>query len=307
MEKLRRKGKRIDPVQTAGRKIAESFWGRAWCTHLEKFSDFANRLPRGRTYVRNGSVCHLEIGEGNVDAIVSGSELYDVSVRIAKLAPKRWAELKGRCMRGIGSLLELLQGRISAGIMAVVTDRDAGLFPAPREIDMDCSCPDWATMCKHVAAVLYGVGARLDQKPDLLFVLRGVKAEELVVEGAVTPAAGRGRKLAEADIAEVFGIDVEGDGAATGEAVAALRRQFGMSRREFARLLGVSVPAVRQWELKRGPLTLRGRSRRSWEAVARLDRAGAWERLGPQAGELADVPPAAACGHRPPLPERPHR
>jgi uncharacterized Zn finger protein len=212
MEKLRRGGKRIDGVQPAGRKIAESFWGQAWCAHLEKFSDYANRLPRGRSYVRNGSVCHLEIAEGKIDAVVSGSELYDVSVRIQKLPPKRWTELKGRCTRGIGSLLELLQGRISAGIMAVVTDRDAGLFPQPRETKMDCSCPDWADMCKHVAAVLYGVGTRLDAKPELLFLLRGVKAEELVVDGAIPEAAGRGgaRKLAESDIAEVFGIDVEG-------------------------------------------------------------------------------------------------
>jgi uncharacterized Zn finger protein len=173
MEKLSKKGLCIQPVEIAGRKIAQSFWGQAWCDHLEKFSDYANRLPRGRTYVRNGSVCHLEIAEGAVKAMVSGSELYNVNIEIKKLPDKKWASVKKRCAGQIASLLELLQGKLSKSVMAVVTDRDQGLFPHPGEISLHCSCPDWAVMCKHVAAVLYGVGARLDDKPDLLFLLRG--------------------------------------------------------------------------------------------------------------------------------------
>jgi uncharacterized Zn finger protein len=201
-------------VEITGRKIARTFWGEAWCDHLEKFSDYANRLPRGRTYIRNGSVCHLEIAEGEVKAMVSGSELYNVSVTIKTLPAKKWRVIKERCTGQIGSLLELLQGRLSKSVMAVVTDRDKGLFPLPGEIDLKCDCPDWAVMCKHVAAVLYGVGARLDEKPDLLFLLRGVDHQELIsAELGVTAAAtagktGKHKRIAAGDLAEVFGIEM---------------------------------------------------------------------------------------------------
>ena len=169
MDALRKKGVNVQPVVIEGRKIAKSFWGEAWCGHLESFSDFENRLPRGRSYVRNGSVCHLAVAKGRIEAKVSGSELYNVKVAVKTLPGKRWNAVKGRCSGQIGSLLELLQGRLSDHVMAVVTDRQDGLFPSPKEISFECSCPDWAVMCKHVAAVLYGVGARLDAKPELLF------------------------------------------------------------------------------------------------------------------------------------------
>lgn len=211
MERLRKKGVNIQPVEVAGRKIATTFWGMAWCEHLEKFSDYANRLPRGRTYVRNGSVCHLDVREGSVEAKVSGSEVYDVTISINKLAAARWKTLKERCAGRVGSMLELLQGRLSGEVMSIVTDRTEGLFPGPRQIRMDCSCPDWAGMCKHVAAVLYGVGARLDRRPELLFVLRGVDHAELVGEGAAKAVVGRakkGRTLDEASLSSVFGIDL---------------------------------------------------------------------------------------------------
>ena len=131
MAKLRKKGVEILPVEVEGRQIAGTFWGQAWCRHLESFSDFANRLPRGRTYVRNGSVCHLEIARGKVKAIVSGSELYEVAVKITPLVGQKWRGVKRRCAGQIGSLLELLQGKLSAGVMEVVTDRTDGLFPLP--------------------------------------------------------------------------------------------------------------------------------------------------------------------------------
>ena len=178
MDKLKKKGKHVQPVDIEGRAIARSFWGKGWCDHLESFADFANRLPRGRRYARNGSVCHLEIRPGRVEAIVSGSELYDVTIGISQLEEAVWKSIKAKCAGQIGSMLELLQGKLSREVMGVVTERDHGLFPKPREIDLDCSCPDWATMCKHVAAALYGVGHRLDHQPDLLFVLRDVDAAE---------------------------------------------------------------------------------------------------------------------------------
>lgn len=225
MEALRKKGVDVQPVTIDGRKIAKSFWGEAWCEHLESFSDFENRLPRGRTYVRNGSVCHLAVAKGKIEAKVSGSELYSVKVAIKTLPGKKWQALKGRCGGQIGSLLELLQGRLSDHVMEVVTDRKQGLFPLPGEMSFGCSCPDWAGMCKHVAAVLYGVGARLDTKPELLFTLRGVNHEELIetdAEKAVAAATSRGKskRLAAADIGGVFGIDMDAGAAdpASGDA-----------------------------------------------------------------------------------------
>ncbi len=213
MEKLRKKGIDVKPVEIEGRKIARTFWGEAWCDHLESFSDYENRLPRGRTYVRNGSVCHLEIARGEVDARVSGSELYTVKVSIKTLPENKWKGVKNRCAGQIGSLLELLQGRLSRNVMSVVTDRNKGLFPLPGEISLKCSCPDWAVMCKHVAAVLYGVGARLDEEPELLFLLRGVDHEELISAEVSVAAAAVGtrdgrRRIADDALTDVFGIEM---------------------------------------------------------------------------------------------------
>lgn len=214
MDSLRKKGVDIQPVEIDGRKIATTFWGEAWCDHLESFSDFANRLPRGRTYVRNGSVCHLAVDKGTIEAKVSGSELYSVSIAVKTLPAKKWNDVKRRCTGHIGSLLELLQGNLSDQVMQVVTNRENGLFPLPGEISLKCSCPDWASMCKHVAAVLYGVGARLDHKPELLFKLRGVNHEELIAadaEAAVSTAtaSGKAKRLAASELSDVFGIDLD--------------------------------------------------------------------------------------------------
>jgi uncharacterized Zn finger protein len=213
MEALRKKGVDVQPVRIDGRKIAKTFWGEAWCNHLESFSDYANRLPRGRTYVRNGSVCHLAIDKGRIEAKVSGSELYTVQIAIKTLPAKKWSEVKRRCTGQIGSLIELLKGNLSDQVMQVVTDREEGLFPQPGEISLKCSCPDWATMCKHVAAVLYGVGARLDHTPELLFKLRGVDHEQLIAadaEAAVSAAtaSGKSKRLGRGDLSDVFGIDL---------------------------------------------------------------------------------------------------
>lgn len=212
IEKLRKNGIKICPVCLHGTLIAKTFWGKAWCNHLESFSDFENRLPRGRTYVRNGSVCHLEIGKGEINAMVTGSELYNVQIEILTLSEYKWKEVKKRCAGQIGSLLELLQGRLSKNVMSVVTDPHNGLFPLPKEIKLSCSCPDWAVMCKHVAAVLYGVGARLDEQPELLFLLRGVDHLELIEAevglAEVTGAKTGRRRIAAGALADVFGIEI---------------------------------------------------------------------------------------------------
>jgi uncharacterized Zn finger protein/DNA-binding transcriptional regulator YiaG len=209
MDRRRKKGKDIQPVTLDGRTIARSFWGKGWCDHLESFSDYVNRLPRGRTYVRNGSVCHLDIQAGHIEAIVSGSELYEIDIRIKKLQAATWVSIRDKCAGHIGSMLELLQGKLSNQVMSIVTDRHHGLFPQPGEIDFDCSCPDWATMCKHVAAVLYGVGSRLDSRPELLFLLRDVDAEELITtEMALPDATATDDTLAEDQLGAIFGIDL---------------------------------------------------------------------------------------------------
>ena len=214
MEKQRKKGETFEPVTCDGRLIARTFWGKAWGDHLESHSDFSNRLPRGRSYLRNGSVCDLKIGPGKVIARVIGSELYTVEIKIKKLPETRWATIRKSCAGGVASVIELLQGRLSSAVMTIITDRTEGLFPRPAEIEMECSCPDYATMCKHVAATLYGVGARLDSRPELLFVLRGVDHLELIGEavgsGLAAKAAepGAGIALTEAELSDVFGIDI---------------------------------------------------------------------------------------------------
>ncbi|MEE8338903.1 MAG: helix-turn-helix domain-containing protein [Xanthomonadales bacterium] len=216
VSKLLKKGQDIQPVEIEGRTIARSFWGKGWCTHMESFGDYANRLPRGRTYVRNGSVCHLSIKKGKVEAIVSGSKLYRVNVDIKTQSKAKWMELKQRCTGKIGSLIELLQGKLSAEIMSIVTDREHGLFPLPGEIQYTCNCLDWADMCKHIAAVIYGIGARLDTQPDLLFALRGVDHNELISADVTADAiAGAGsrrarrRSLTGKKLEHVFGVELD--------------------------------------------------------------------------------------------------
>jgi uncharacterized Zn finger protein len=207
-----KKGQTVSPVQVEGRTIASTFWGQAWCTNLEGYSDYANRLPRGRTYVRNGSVIDLKIEKGRIDALVSGSELYDIRIDIAPLPKPHWLALKEQCTGQIGSLVELLQGKLSKGVMERVTDRERGLFPKPKEIKMRCSCPDYAGMCKHLAAVMYGVGNRLDSSPELLFLLRGVDHRELLEE-AIPAAPVKARRgtptIAAEDLGAIFDIEVD--------------------------------------------------------------------------------------------------
>ena len=223
--KLAKKGRVITPVKLDGRKIARTFWGNAWCDHLESFSDYANRLPRGRSYVRNGSVVDLQIAAGQVTALVSGSELYEVQIKIKPLASKLWQGICCQCAGKIGTMVELLQGKLSDGVMQIVTCRETGLFPSPREIEMDCSCPDWAGMCKHVAAVLYGVGARFDAQPELLFKLRDVDHLELIAKagdvGTLTKAGSRDKTIAAGDLAEVFGIELDAGTPSPASSVAA--------------------------------------------------------------------------------------
>ena len=285
VKRLRTTGMEIEPIEIEGTKIAKTFWGVAWCKHLEQFSDFDNRLPRGRTYVRNGSVVHLALKQGHIEAIVAGSELYHVNIRIAPLAASKWKNVRKQCAGQIGSMLELLQGRLSNEVMRIVTEPHQGLFPQSGDIKLHCDCPDSAEMCKHLAAVLYGVGARLDEKPELLFVLRKVDHETLIAAEldlqVATKGTGKRRRLANQDLSSVFGIEIDGPPVAakkpprktafvaTGAVVARLRKQRRMTRAEFAELIGVSPQTVARWESKRGKLEIQPRS---LAALSRITR-----------------------------------
>jgi uncharacterized Zn finger protein len=213
LAKLQKKGRKMSPVVIEGRTIAETFWGQAWCTNLERYSDFANRLPRGRSYLRNGSVVDLQIAPGTVTALVSGTTMYEVKVTVSPVMRARWTAICRECSGAIDSVIELLQGCLSQGVMSRLCAEGTGLFPSPKELIFSCSCPDWASMCKHVAAVLYGIGSRLDQQPGLLFTLRKVdqhdliaKAGSQIVKSQNMPA--KDRVLASNDLSEMFGIEI---------------------------------------------------------------------------------------------------
>jgi uncharacterized Zn finger protein len=217
--KLNKKGQPLSPVVLDGRTIVNTFWGKAWCQNLERYSDYENRLPRGRTYVRNGSVIDLQIAPGKVNALVSGSSLYKVEVKVTPVSKARWQAICKDCSGAIESLIELLQGRLSQGVMDRVCRQKTGLFPSPAEIHLSCSCPDWAEMCKHVAAVLYGIGARLDRQPELLFRLHDIDEKELIAgAGTALPRARKapaaGKVIVGEDLSALFGLEMaRGSGA----------------------------------------------------------------------------------------------
>jgi len=211
--KLVKQGKKLEPINIEGRTIAKTYWGKSWCENLESYSDYANRLPRGRTYVRNGSVIDLKIATGSITALVSGSSIYTITIDIKALAHDKWQALIKECSGKIDSVIELLKGGFSKSIMEVIARKQQGLFPHPSEIKINCSCPDYAGVCKHVAAVFYGVGARLDTNPELLFTLRQVDPSELIItdsalEILVQPGTEQ-QAFAGDDLSGIFGIDID--------------------------------------------------------------------------------------------------
>lgn len=219
------KGKTAAGVSVQGNKIGRTFWGQAWARNLESYSDYANRLPRGRSYLRNGSVVDLQIAAGVVKARVSGTALYTVSVAIRRIPRPRWDTLRRECAGNIESLVVLLQGGFDKKVMENLCRQNTGLFPSPSEITPQCSCPDWAVICKHVAAVFYGIAVRLDERPELLFELRGVRAEELIAAAGedVAGRAERAKGLAQSkrilkdgeDLEALFGLSLVADAAAS--------------------------------------------------------------------------------------------
>jgi uncharacterized Zn finger protein len=273
IKKLAKQGLTIQPVEIVNKKITTTFWGKAWCDHIELFKDYENRLPRGRTYVRNGSVCHLAIDQGLITGMVSGSEIYNISIKINTLEPSKWEHIKKICMGKISSLLDLITGKLSAGVMEVVCDSKNGIFPLSTDIKLSCDCPDYATMCKHIAAVLYGVGSRLDVQPDQLFKLRGVNHEELVdlkvaIDDVTKAKEPKHRHLIDPKLSQIFDIDLSNEDAKsnkkiarkvfTGSYIRNMRKKLKLSCVAFAKKLGVSATTISVWESKgRSRLTLK--------------------------------------------------
>ncbi len=208
---LQKKGIQVEPVVIEGRAIVKTFWGKSWCDNLENYSDYENRLPRGRTYVRNGSVIDLKITAGKLLSLVSGSDIYKVQIDIKPIQNTRWDHLVKNCSKKISSVFELLQGKLSKSVMEIVTEKKNGLFPLQNELDFSCSCPDFASMCKHIAATLYGAGVRLDEKPDLLFTLRGVDSNDLITSIDVNKVTNKSNKsnIKSEDLSKLFDIDLE--------------------------------------------------------------------------------------------------
>jgi uncharacterized Zn finger protein len=256
--RLAKKEKRdLCPVKAAGRKMSSSFWGQAWCENLERYSDFANRLPRGRTYARNGSVIDLQIERGKVQALVSGSEVYKITIEIKTLSRPHWKRIKQDCSQSINSLIDLLQGRFDQGVMQRLTHREEGLFPKPAEIEMRCSCPDWAGVCKHVAATMYCVGVRLDTAPELLFTLRAVDHLELIGQAVAaenldrTLGVEQENVLSGNDLGELFGIELDAGVTPAAKPARRKRSTATASGSEAAAAPDVPVPAAPQARPKR--------------------------------------------------------
>lgn len=225
MAKRRKAGHPVSPVTISGRKIATTAWGVAWCNIMESFGDYSNRLPRGRTYVRNGSVVDLQITSGLVTAKIAGTSVYTVKISIEPLPKTHWKALKEDCADSIESLVDLLQGKLSSPVMERLCQPGTGLFPKPSEIKFSCSCPDWASMCKHVAATVYGIGARLDHQPEMLFALRGVNHQELIRSlnlkvPLVKPAPSGANILETDDMAALFGLNMQAPASAPSPSMA---------------------------------------------------------------------------------------
>jgi uncharacterized Zn finger protein len=211
IKKLSAKGEKLSPVVIEGRAIAKTFWGKAWCKNIESYQDYENRLPRGRSYARSGAVIDLQIEKGKIKAQVMGSELYEINIAIKELPTEKWERIKKECAGKIGSLIDLIQGKLSPEIIELICRKDDGLFPTPKEIKLDCNCPDWADLCKHLAAVLYGIGARLDKEPELFFILRGVDQNELLGSDFADNLVSEDESpdIAADDLGGIFGIELD--------------------------------------------------------------------------------------------------
>ena len=268
LKKLRKKGVSIAPVTVEGRTIAKSWWGRAWADNLERYSDYENRLPRGRSYVRSGAVLDLKIKQGTITALVAGSRStpYKITVTIKSLDKKRLAALREKSMSSLDSLYLLLSGEFPADLKNVFFKQGSGLFPTPKEIKLDCSCPDWADMCKHVAAALYGAAVRLDEKPELFFLLRGIDVNSFIGKAV----ADEGRKMVkkaarkttlsldETQMEALFGISLETPDNKTKSATSKMRKLPARKKTVVSRKRIGDVNSTASRKVKNTPKKVKG-------------------------------------------------
>ncbi|WP_082680583.1 SWIM zinc finger family protein [Oceanivirga salmonicida] len=170
-----------EPVIVEGRLLAKTWWGKSWNKNLESYADYTNRIGRGRSYLRNGAVIHFEMNKGKIYALLQGSRRkpYTVFIDIEIVSEAKIKNLK-KFFNDIDTIDNLIKGEFPEKMSKSLLDKKCGLFPTPSEIDFACSCPDWAYMCKHVAATLYAVGTKLDTNPMLFFELRGIDGNELI-------------------------------------------------------------------------------------------------------------------------------
>lgn len=219
LAKLQKKNPDIQPILIEGRTIAKSWWGKSWNRNLEQYADYSNRIGRGRSYVRHGAVLDLSVESGKVESLVQGSRSkpYSVNIKIKALKKKTWQDIQLFCKGKLDSIQELLSGRFPKDLDDIFMAREKGLFPSPKEIAFSCSCPDWAYMCKHVAATLYGIGARLDDDPSLFFILRKVEMKDLItrtVDNETQKLLQKAkikadRIIPESNLGDIFGIEME--------------------------------------------------------------------------------------------------
>jgi uncharacterized Zn finger protein len=219
LRQMQKKNPRLKPVILTGNSLASTWWGKSWNSNLERYADYSNRIGRGRSYVRHHAVLDLQLASGKITALVQGSrpQPYKIAITIGTLSADNWRSIRQACEGHFDSLSELLAGKFPQALKDLFFEKGAGLFPAPRDIHFDCSCPDWASMCKHIAAALYGVGARLDEDPALFFTLRGINIDDLITQTLTDTAQtllGKAERqsqhiLQDVDLGDVFGIQLD--------------------------------------------------------------------------------------------------
>jgi uncharacterized Zn finger protein len=184
--------------RTPRRTFGGTWWGRAWVEAMEQRARLdPNRLPRGRTYARNGRVGKLAVAPGEVSAAVWGSRAtpYVVKVRVRVLRDEEWDRVLDAVAGRAAHTAALLDGELPPEVVADAAAAGVELLPGPGEVVPRCSCPDWAEPCKHAAAVVYLVADELDADPFALLWLRGRSRQDVLAElrrrrAGVTQAAG---------------------------------------------------------------------------------------------------------------------
>ena len=159
-----------------------SWWAKRWIAVLERF-DIGARLGRGRSYARRGQVVSITIDKGLVKAMVQGSrpKPYGVTIRVKTLSGASWRKLARKLSHQAIFAAKLLAGEMPQDIEVAFKEAGLSLFPEKlKELDTDCTCPDWSNPCKHIAAVYYLLGEEFDRDPFLILKLRGMNREEIV-------------------------------------------------------------------------------------------------------------------------------